>query len=150
MEQEEQVHKHRRENRQDEVTAVDQYRELADRLEKQNERWEADSKSKQKLIEELVERDTLCQIRIHKQWGWMTQANSWIVAANDRITWLSELARKEGHDVHVMVKPPELPPPPPEHDYAPSFHARSQAQNTEIIKAASPTLPLAQKPNGEP
>lgn len=152
MEMKELEHKHSKESRADDkannATAIAQYIELAERLEKQNERWEADSQSKQKLIDDLVERDTLCQIRLHQQYGWMQQASTWMSTATGRIQWLTVLAREKGHEIMDMVAPPVIPNPPKEYDHGPEFHARSQAQNTETIRAASPVNSVLQKPNG--
>jgi hypothetical protein len=138
MEQRDQERKHRREElgeqQESDRTAIDFYRDLAERLEKQNGRWEQDSQAKQRLIEHLAERDNQCQVRLARYWVWITQATG-------RIEWLTRLARDAGHDPGESLC---MPQPPPEFDDTPGFRARSSAQNTANIAATNPVPPPLQ------
>ncbi len=123
--------------REAEETAVEQYSKLSARLEAQNARWEADSKEKQKLIEHLVDRDTLCQVRLARYWGWVLQADGWMRQSYERMIWLTAMVKKEGFDVGGLMAPPKLPPEPEDYDDGPNYQARTSKQNTENLKAVN-------------
>ncbi len=129
----------RKQDAEDDATAIGQYAELANRLEKQNARWEADSVSKQKLIDGLAEKDTLCQIRLARYWGWMAQAT-------DRINLLTGMLREAGKEPHM--EPLLVLKPPPEFDDRAGFDARTSAQNTAAISGINPIPPPMQRPPG--
>lgn len=121
------------------AAAVGHYQEMADRLEKQNARWEASADKQQKLIDELTEKDTLCQIRLGRYWGWMAQAS-------DRINLLTAHLRDKGHD--PGYPPLESLKPPPEYDDRAGFAARTVAQDTAAVRAANP-VPPPLRPDGK-
>jgi hypothetical protein len=123
-------HRHKREEKEDEHkyggTVIDQYKEIADRLEKQNDKWEKDSERKQKLIDELVERETQCQISLTRYWAWMQ-------AAQTRMAWLTKIALQDGHQLQEDLLPL---PEPPKVDNNLRFNARTSAQDTASLKAS--------------
>ena len=113
------------------ISAVEQYKEIADRLEKQNAKWELDSDRKQRLIEELVERDIQCQVSLTKYW-------SWIQSAHVRLVWLTKVATDAGHKLQEDVLPL---PDSPRLDQNLRFTARTSAQDTVALKAAQSQIP---------
>lgn len=121
------------------ASAVAQYAALAERLEKQNARWEEQSREQQKAIDRGAEREMLCQIRLSRYWGWMCQAS-------DHINQQGTALRESGHGLHLPPLP--LLKPPPEFDDLAGFEARSSAQSTEAIAAGNPIPPPIQKPPG--
>ena len=111
------------------ATALDQYRELVGRLERQNRLLEATVAKQQQSINHLAERDTLCQIRMTRYWGWMAQAS-------DRINLLTGALRQAGHD--PGYPPLESLKPPPEFDDQAGFIARTTAQEAKALSDAIP------------
>lgn len=127
----------RRQTQEEDATAVSQYATLADRLEKQNARWEQSASAQQKLIDHLAEKDTLCQLRLMRFWGWMAQAS-------DRINLLTAHLRAAGHD--PGYPPLESLKAPPEYDDSAGFAARTSAQDVASLSAANPLPTPLQKP----
>jgi hypothetical protein len=128
------LHSHQHEDRKqkqvEDDSVIGHYKDMAERLEKQNQRWQEDSDRKQKMIDELVERDTNCQVNIALYWGWMQGAQA-------RIIWLTQQLRDKGT---ATTEIPALPEPP-NPQYSMQFRARTSAQDTETLKATNKLPP---------
>lgn len=108
--------------------------DLSDRVFRQMEDFTNDlltnNRDKQKLIDDMVERDRLFQAHLARLMSWANKAeerNSWLVA---------ELKALHGKDLDLKPMP-EIPQPPA-YDDAPAFRARSLQQNTKLLEAMKP------------